>query len=118
MVKATNSPSSRQRRKRVLKAAKGFYGNRSKLIRTAYNAVARAYTNAYIGRKQKKRQYRRLWTIRINAACRSQDFTYSKFINGLKRLDIALNRKVLADMAVKDPQGFSSLIAKAKAALN
>jgi large subunit ribosomal protein L20 len=118
MVKATNSPSSRRRRKRVLKAAKGFYGNRSKLIRTAYSAVARAYANAYVGRKQKKRQYRRLWTIRINAACRAQEFTYSKFINGLKRLNISLNRKVLADMAVKDPQGFTILIEKAKSALS
>ena len=116
MVKASSSPASRKRRNRVLKQAKGFYGGRSKLIRQAYNAVDRANAMAYVGRKQKKRQYRRLWTVRINAACRANGTTYSKFIHGLTTAGIALNRKILADMAVRDPDSFKTLVDKATAA--
>ena len=117
MARTTNSPASRKRRKRVLKQARGFRGSRSKLIRQAYGAVDKANAFAYVGRKQKKRQYRRLWTVRINAACRANDFNYSRFINGLKKAEVELNRKVLADIAVNDPQGFKQLVETAKAAL-
>jgi large subunit ribosomal protein L20 len=117
-MRSINSVASRARRKRVLERAKGFYGARSKQIRTALDAVDQAGIHAYTGRKQKKRQYRQLWTIRINAACRAQDYTYSKFINGLKKLNIDLNRKVLADLAVNDPKAFSALVEKAKAVVS
>ncbi len=117
MVKASNAVASRKRRKRILQRARGFRGGRSKLIRTAMDAVDRAQAMAYVGRKQKKRQYRRLWTVRINAACRAQGINYSRFINGLSKLDITLNRKVLADMAVNDAKSFATLVEKAKAAL-
>ncbi len=116
MSKVVCSPSSRKRRKRVLDRAKGFRGSRSKLIRTAYDAVDRANAMAYTGRKQKKRQYRRLWTIRINAACRQNDINYSRFIHGLKLLDIQLNRKVLSEIAINDPDSFKTLVEKAKEA--
>ena len=116
-MRSTNGPASKQRRNRILKKAKGFRGGRSKQIRTASDAVDKAGQHAYVGRKQKKRQYRRLWTVRINAACRNLGTNYSKFINGLKKLDIELNRKVLADMAVNDPKAFEALVEKAKAAV-
>ena len=113
-MRVTCAVPSRKRRNRALDRAKGFYGASSKQIRTVYDAIDKA--DAYIGRKQKKRQYRGLWTIRINAACRQQGFTYSKFINGLKKAGITLNRKVLADMAVNDAAAFTALLEKAKAA--
>ncbi len=117
MSKVRCSPSSRKRRKRVLDRAKGFRGSRSKLIRTAYDAVDRANAMAYTGRKQKKRQYRRLWTIRINAACRQNEINYSQFMYGLKLLNIQLNRKVLAEIAINDSDSFKTLIGKAKEAI-
>lgn len=113
-MRITCSVSSRKRRKRVLERAKGFYGASSKQIRTVYDAVDKAKTHAYEGRKQKKRQYRRLWTVRINAACRNHGFNYSQFINGLKKAGVELNRKVLADLAVSEPAAFEALVAKAK----
>ena len=116
-MRVTTSPTSRKRHKRILKRAKGFRGPRSKQIRTAIDAVARADAMAYVGRKLKKRQYRRLWTVRINAACRANGIVYSRFINGLKKCSIDLNRKVLADIAVRDPSGFTQLVEQAKAAL-
>ncbi len=116
-MRISSSASSRERRRRVLRAVRGFYGSRSKLIRQAYGALDRAGKMGYTGRKQKKRQYRRLWAIRINAACRTRGLSYSRFINGLKKASIALNRKVLADLAVRDANGFSALVEKAKAAL-
>ena len=115
-MRVTFAVPSRKRRKRALERAKGFYGARSKRIRTVYDAIDQADAHAYRGRKQKKRQYRRLWTVRINAACRAQGTTYSKFIDGLKKANIDLNRKVLADLAVKDPAAFTALLEKAKAA--
>jgi len=118
MPRATCAPASRKRRKRVLERAKGFRGARSKNIRTAYDAVDKAMAHAYVGRKQKKRQYRRLWTVRINAACRQLGTNYSTFINGLKKAEIDLNRKVLADIAVSDFEAFKALVDKASAALN
>ena len=117
MVKATCSPASRKRRKRVLKRARGFRGARSKLIRTAYDAVDHAASMAYVGRKQKKRQFRRLWTLRINAACRARGVSYSRFMYALKTVGIELNRKMLAEMAVHEPKSFDTLIAKAKSVL-
>lgn len=114
MARVTCAVQSRKRRKRILERAKGFRGASSKQIRTAYDAVDKALAHAYVGRKEKKRQYRRLWTVRINAACRMNDLNYSKFIHGLKMAGIELNRKVLADLAVNDEQAFNALIAKAK----
>ena len=117
MARTTYAVPSRKRRKRTLEMAKGFYGNSSRNIRNVYDAVDKALSHAYVGRKQKKRQYRALWTVRINAACRAQGINYSKFINGLKKAGIELNRKVLADLAVQDAAAFTALIEKAKAAL-
>lgn len=113
MARVTSAVASRKRRKRVLEQAKGFKGARSKQIRTAYDAVDKAMSHAFVGRKQKKRLYRRLWTVRINAACRANGTNYSKFINGLKLAGIELNRKVLADIAVNEPKEFIALVEQA-----
>lgn len=113
MARVTPSVASRKRRKRLLEQAKGFRGARSKQIRTAYDAVDKAMSHAYVGRKQKKRMYRRLWTVRINAACRANGTNYSKFMNGLKVAGIELNRKVLADIAVNEPKEFKALVEQA-----
>ena len=118
MSRSTNAVASRKRRKRILEQVKGFRGASSKLIRTASDALDKAGVHAYVGRKQKKRQYRRLWTIRINIACRNHDLNYSRFINGLKKLNIELNRKILADMAVNDPDAFAELVQKVKKELS
>ena len=115
-MRVTSAVPSRKRRKRAIQRAKGFYGASSKRIRTVYDAIDKADAHAYVGRKQKKRQYRRLWTVRINAACRMLDFTYSKLMAGLKKANIEINRKVLADIAVKDMDAFKALVEKAKAA--
>ena len=115
-MRVTAAVPSRKRRRRALERAKGFYGASSKRIRTVYDAIDKADVHAYVGRKQKKRQYRRLWTVRINAACRLQGMTYSKFMNGLKKANIEMNRKVLADLAVNDAAAFTALLEKAKAA--
>ena len=115
-MRTTCAVASRKRRKRVLNQAKGFRLNRSKLIRQAYGAVDHAMKNAYIGRKQKKQQYRALWTQRINAACRALDFKYSWLIDGLKKANILIDRKSLADLAVNDAPAFAKLVDTAKAA--
>jgi len=117
MSRVTSAVASRKRRKRVLKAARGFRTTRGKLIRMAYDAVDHSMAMAYTGRKQKKRQYRRLWTVRINAACRNAGITYSRFISGLKKAGVELNRKVLADLAVSDAESFAQLVERANAAL-
>jgi large subunit ribosomal protein L20 len=116
-MRNTNRVASRKRRKKVLKQARGFRGGRGRLIRQAFGAVDHAMANAYIGRKQKKRQYRRLWTIRINAACRALGWNYSSFINGLNKAGIEMNRKVLADLAATDAAAFAKLVDAAKAAV-
>jgi len=116
MSRTTCAVPSRKRRKRVLAMAKGFRGNRSKLIRMAYGATDRAMANMFMGRKQKKREYRRLWTVRINAACRALDFKYSWLIDGLQKAGIEINRKWLADLAATDEKAFAQLVEKAKAA--
>lgn len=110
MPRATNNPASRRRRKKVLKRAKGFWGGRSRLFRTAHETVMRAEVYATRDRKQRKRQFRRLWTVRINAACRQFGTTYSRFIAGLKKAKIEMDRKSLADLAVKDSGAFKKLV--------
>ena len=100
---------ARRRRNKVLKLAKGFRGGHSKLFRTAADTVDRALTYAYRDRRQRKRDFRRLWIARINAAVRMNDLSYSKFINGLKKAGVLLDRKVLAELAISDPTGFSQI---------
>jgi large subunit ribosomal protein L20 len=102
------------RRRRILKRAKGFYGSDSRLYASARDAVDHAMQYAYIGRKIRKRDFRRLWIIRINAACRLNQMSYSRFMAGLKAAGVDLNRKVLAEIAVEDPQAFSQLTTTAK----
>ncbi len=117
MPRATNSPASRKRRKRVLLRAKGFRGFRSKLYRYAKDAVRKARQYEYRDRKKRKGQFRRLWIQRISAATRNDGLTYSRFIEGLKAAEIEADRKILADLAVTDPAAFSAIVAQAKAAL-
>lgn len=117
MPRVTNAPASRRRRKSRLKLAKGFYGARSKLFRQATEAVDRAQAMAYTHRKQKKRLYRNLWTVRINAACRSRGICYSRFIEGLSKAGVKLNRKMLSEIAIYDEAGFTQLVETAKGAL-
>jgi large subunit ribosomal protein L20 len=104
-------------RKKVLKLAKGYFLTKSKLYRAAQEAVEKALRYGYVGRKLKKRNYRSLWIVRIGASCRMNGITYSRFMNGLKKAGIDLNRKVLADIAVNDAAAFQQLVDKAKAAL-
>ena len=114
MARVKGGMNAKRKHKKVLKMAKGYYGARSKQYRCAKQSVMRALTSSYAGRKQKKRQYRQLWIARINAAARMNGLSYSKFMYGLKLANIDLNRKVLADMAVCDAEGFSKLVATAK----
>ena len=114
MPRTTNSVASRRRRKKVLKAARGYRGGRSKLYRTADDAVNRALSYAYRDRRQKKRNFRSLWIVRINAAARLNGLSYSSLINGLKRADVSVDRKVLANLAVTDPAAFSALAQQAR----
>ena len=111
-MRSTYAGPSRRRRKQVLDRAKGFYGNSSKNLRVAYDAVDKALVHSYEGRKQKKQQYRGLWIVRINAACRALNVNYSRFMNALKKANIELNRKVLADLAVREPAEFKALVEK------
>jgi large subunit ribosomal protein L20 len=104
---------ARRRRQKVLKLAKGFRGGHSKLFRTAADTVDRSLNYAYRDRKQRKRQFRRLWIARINAAARMNDLSYSRFISGLKKADVNLDRKVLAELAISDPSGFAQIAALA-----
>ena len=106
-----------KKRRKILKSAKGYFGAKSKLYRTAREQVMKSGQYAYIGRKQRKRDFRALWITRINAACRQNDISYSRFVSGLKKANVTLNRKVLADLAVNDAAAFAQLVEKAKAAL-
>jgi large subunit ribosomal protein L20 len=115
MPRAKGGAKTRQRRKKILKKAKGYVGGRSRLYRTAAETVLRAGAFAYRDRKAKKRTIRRLWIARINAACREAGLTYSTFISALKRAGVLLDRKILAEMAVRDPAGFTKLTETAKA---
>ena len=117
MPRATNSPASRKRRKRMLQKAKGFRGFRSKLYRYAKDAVYKAQQHAYRDRKVRKRTFRRLWIQRINAATRAQGMSYSRFMEGLHAVNIELDRKVLSDMAINDSNAFNVLVETAKEAL-
>ena len=114
MPRAKGGPKTRQRRKKVLKKAKGYFGGRRKLYRSAAETVLRAGAFAYRDRRQKKRRARSLWIVRINAACRAAGMSYSTFMNGLKKAGILLDRKVLAELAVKDPTAFGKLAETAK----
>lgn len=114
MPRAKGGAKTRQRRKKVLKKAKGYFGGRRKLFRTAKETVLRAGAFAYRDRRRKKRLARGLWIIRINAACREVGLSYSVFMNGLKKAGILLDRKVLAELAVNDPGAFAKLAEKAK----
>ena len=108
---------TRKRRKKVLKLAKGYFGGKSKLFKTAKEAVMKSGQYAYIGRRQRKRDFRRLWIARINAAAKLNGMNYSTFMNGLKKAGITMNRKMLAELAVSDAAAFTALVEKAKAAL-
>ena len=114
MPRAVDGRRHKNRRKKVLKSAKGYWGRRSKLYRTAKDAVAKALTYAYRDRKSRKREFRALWITRISAACRNDGITYSRFMNGLKLAGIEINRKALSNMAIEDPAAFTSLVEKAK----
>ena len=116
MARVKKGVTARRRHKKVLKQAKGFYGLRSKVFRCANPAVMRALRSAYIGRKNKKREYRRLWITRINAGARMNGISYSRLMNGLKRSGIEINRKMLSEMAIYDAAGFSKLCETAKKA--
>ena len=118
MAREKTSVASRSRRKKTLKLAKGYYGAKHKLYRVAKQQVMKSYMYAYRDRKQKKRNFRKLWIARINAAARMNGLSYSKFMHGLKLANIDLNRKVLADIAVNDPAGFTALTEQVKNALN
>jgi len=113
-VRATNNPASRKRRKKILKQVKGFWGKRKSVYKFAKQALHRKWQYQYIGRKQRKRFFRRLWILRINAAVRQFGLTYSKFMNLLKKHNILLNRKMLAEMAVRHPHSFQKLVEKVK----
>ncbi len=117
MPRSTNSPASRRRRKRVLEQAKGYFGNKSRLYRYANDAVNHALQYAYRDRRNKKRTWRALWITRLNAACRENGITYSRFIEGLEYSNIGLDRKALADIAVRDAAGFTAIVGKIRAAL-
>ena len=117
MARVKGALNARKKHKSVLKLARGYYGSRSKQYRSAKAAVMRAQRFAYAGRRMKKRDFRKLWIARINAACRMNDISYSRFMYGLKLAEVALDRKVLADIAVNDPAGFTALVATAKAKL-
>lgn len=117
MPRATNSPASRKRRKKTLKLARGYFGNKSKLFRYAKDAVAHAGQYAYRDRRKKKSDWRSLWIVRINAACRAAGISYSRFIEGLTAAGIQMDRKVLSDLAIHDEAGFNVIVGKARAAL-
>ncbi|SFA89038.1 50S ribosomal protein L20 [Clostridium frigidicarnis] len=118
MARVKRAKNARKNHKKVLKLAKGYYGGKSKLFRTANEAVMRALRNAYVGRKLKKRDFRRLWIARINAASRINGLSYSKFMNGLKVAGIDINRKMLSEIAINDPKAFTALVETAKNAIN
>ncbi|HUM64693.1 MAG TPA: 50S ribosomal protein L20 [Chitinophagaceae bacterium] len=114
MPRSKNAVASKARRKKILKQAKGFYGKRKNVLTVAKNVVEKGMTYMYVGRKLKKREYRSLWIARINAAVREEGLTYSEFINKLRKGGIDLDRKVLADLAMNNPETFKSLIAQVK----
>ena len=117
MARIKGALATRKRRNKTLKLAKGYWGGKSRLFKTAKEAVMKSGQYAYVGRKLKKRDFRRLWITRISAGCKANGMNYSTFMNGLKKAGITLNRKMLAEIAVNDAAGFTALTEKAKAAL-
>ena len=117
MARVKGAMMTRKRRKKVLKLAKGYFGAKSRLFRVAKEAVMKSGQYAYIGRKQKKRNFRQLWITRISAGCRANGGNYSTFMNGLKKAGVELNRKMLSEIAIADPAAFTALVERAKAAL-
>ncbi len=113
MPRVKKSVSSRKRRKKIIKLAKGYFGARSRLYRTATEAVDRAMRYAYRDRKARKRDFRKLWIVRINAAARMNNVSYSRLINGMKKAGVEIDRKILAELAVNDPRGFSEIVSVA-----
>ncbi|NMM64044.1 50S ribosomal protein L20 [Clostridium sp. P21] len=118
MARVKRAVNARKYHKKILKLAKGYYGGKSKLFKTANETVIRALRNAYVGRKLKKRDFRRLWIARINAATRMNGLSYSKFMNGIKTAGININRKMLSEIAINDPKSFAELVEIAKKQLN
>ena len=117
MPRVTHAPARNKRKKKILKAAKGYFGGRKNLYKTAKDAVERGWEHAYRDRKKKKRNFRRLWITRINAAAREHDLSYSRFMNGLKISGVELDRKALADLAIRSPEAFEALAEQAKEGL-
>ena len=117
MSRVKRGVRTRARHRKVLKQAKGYFGHKSKLFKVANQAVLKSGNYAYRDRRQKKRDFRKLWITRINAACRLNGMSYSRFMDGLKKAGVELDRKVLSDIAITDPKGFTALVEKAKAAL-
>jgi len=117
MARVKGAMSTRKRRNKILKLAKGYWGSKSKHFKMANQAVMKSLTYAYIGRKRKKRDYRQLWIMRINAACKANGMNYSRFMHGLKLSGIDLNRKMLSEMAIHEPEAFSQLCGTAKEAI-
>lgn len=114
MARVKRAINAKKKHKKILKQAKGYFGAKSKLFRPANQAVMKSLNYAYIGRKQRKRDFRKLWIARINAAARLNGMSYSKFINGLKKANIEVNRKMLSEMAIHDTEGFAKLVEIAK----
>ena len=117
MARVKGALATRKRRKKILKLAKGYWGAKSKHFRMAKEAVMKSGNYAYIGRKQRKRDFRRLWITRISAGCKANGINYSSFMNGLKKAGITLNRKMLSEIAIADAEAFTALVEQAKAAL-
>ena len=117
MARIKGATMTRKRRNKVMKMAKGYYGSKSSLFKTAKQAVMKSGQYAYVGRKQKKRDFRRLWISRISAGCKMNGMNYSTFMNGLKKAGVELNRKMLSEIAIADPAAFTALTEKAKEAL-
>ena len=118
MARVKRAVHARKNHRKILKLAKGYYGGKSKLFKTANESVVRALRNAYVGRKNKKRDYRKMWIARINAATRMNGLSYSRFMNGMKLAGIEINRKMLSEIAINDPKGFTELVEIAKKQLN
>jgi len=118
MARVKGALSTRKRRNKILKLAKGYWGSKSKHFKMANQAVMKSLTYAYVGRKRKKRDYRQLWIMRINAACKANGMNYSRFMHGLKISGIDLNRKMLSEMAIHEPEAFTQLCGTAKAAIS
>ncbi|MBS4881852.1 MAG: 50S ribosomal protein L20 [Peptoniphilus harei] len=114
MARVKRGVNAKKRHNNILKQAKGYFGAKSKLFRTANQAVMKSLNYSYIGRKQRKRDFRKLWITRINAAARINGMSYSKFISGLKKANVNINRKMLSEMAINDPEGFAKLVEIAK----